>query len=267
MDRTALTRPPPAHTTLKEEFVQGLQVPFANHRGQRIHYTVEGSGPLVVLQHGLLLDSESWKRSGIAGSLTDRFRVACVDSLGHGKSDKPSDPALYGQEQRAGDIVAVIDELGYDRAHVVGHSMGGWLAVGVAKFHSRRLASLVVGGWDLLSGLPRGESGPLTFKAFMAFAQITAPKLAGWVTAEFEPGVRACFDALGELQGAREAVLSSGGPVMLWNGRDDTPCAPMQRFAAAHGLPHLAVAGDHLAPLFRHGGESARGIRAFLETA
>lgn len=240
-------------------------MPFVNHRGQRIHYTVEGTGPLVVLQHGLLLDSESWKDSGIVDALTDRFRVACIDSLGHGLSDKPSDPALYDQRQRAGDIVAVVNDLGYDRAHVIGHSMGGWVAVGLAKFYPTRLGSMVVGGWDLLSGLPRGKGGPLTFAAFMMFAKRTAPRLAGWVTSECEPGVRACFNALGQLQGAKEAVLSTGVPVMLWNGCEDAPHNPMQRFASANGFQFLSVAGDHLGALFRHGPDSARGIRAFLE--
>ena|ERR1700731_4002259 len=97
---------------------------FASNRGQRIHYTVDGVGPLVVLQHALLMDADSWRRSGFVDALADRFRVACLDSLGHGLSDKPSDSALYDQEQRAGDIVAVIDDLGYDRAHLVGYSMG-----------------------------------------------------------------------------------------------------------------------------------------------
>jgi pimeloyl-ACP methyl ester carboxylesterase len=110
-------------------------MPFVSNRGQRIHYTVDGSGPLVVLQHGLLMDAAGWKQSGIVDALTDRFRVACVDSLGHGFSDKPSDPLLYSQRQRAGDIVAAIDDLGYDHAHLVGYSMGGWLAVGAAKYY------------------------------------------------------------------------------------------------------------------------------------
>ncbi len=51
------------------------------HRGQRIYYTIEGSGPLVILQHGLLLNSESWKQSGIADALAAGYRVASIASL------------------------------------------------------------------------------------------------------------------------------------------------------------------------------------------
>ena len=51
-------------------------MPFAIHRGQRIHYSVEGSGPLLILQHGLFLDALSWKRAGFVAALRDKFRVA-----------------------------------------------------------------------------------------------------------------------------------------------------------------------------------------------
>jgi pimeloyl-ACP methyl ester carboxylesterase len=241
-------------------------VPFAIHRGQRIDYIVDGAGPLVVLQQGILLDASIWRRTGIVEALTDKYRVACVDSLGHGLSDKPSDPALYDQAQRAGDITAVIDDLGCERAHVVGHSMGGWLAIGVAKYYPKRLSSLVVGGWDLADGLPKVKDGPLSFDAFMAFARRTAPGLVAWVTPESEPGVRACFDALSELRGAGEAVRDVGVPALLWNGRDDSYHDPMRAFAAATGLPFLSTAGDHLGMLFMHGAEGAKGIRAFLDS-
>jgi pimeloyl-ACP methyl ester carboxylesterase len=240
-------------------------VPFASNRGQRIHYTVDGSGPLVVLQHGLLMDADSWTQSGIVDALTDGFRVACVDSLGHGLSDKPSDPELYDQEQRSGDIVAVIDDLGYDRAHLVGYSMGGWLSVGAAKHHPKRLSSVVVGGWDPVNGLPPGPKGPLTFNNFIKFATRTAPTLVEWVTPEFEPGVRACFEALSQLQGAREAVLINEFPVMMWQGRNDPLHDPMQAFAAANGLPFLSTAGDHLAAVLLPSAEAVKGIRAFLD--
>ena len=105
-------------------------MPFVVNRGQRIHYTVEGAGPLVVLQHGLFSRGGHWKEHGFVDALSDKFRVASVDLLGHGLSDKPTDPALYAQEARAGDIAAVIDDLGYDRAHLIRYSMGGWIRSG-----------------------------------------------------------------------------------------------------------------------------------------
>jgi hypothetical protein len=54
---------------------------------------------------------------------------------------------------------------------------------------------------------------------------------------------------------------------MLWNGREDTLHEPMRGLAAAAGLQFLSVAGDHLGVLFRHGAESARRLRGFLEGA
>jgi len=166
-------------------------VPFAINRGQRIHYTVDGRGPLVVLQHGLLMDANSWRESGFVDALADRFCVACLDSLGHGRSDKPSDPALYGDRQRAADVVAVIDALGYERAHLLGYSMGGWMAVAVARYFPERLSTLVIGGWDPVNGLPAGPDGPVAFDPFMILARRAASALTRWVTPEVKPAVRA----------------------------------------------------------------------------
>lgn len=236
-------------------------MPFASNRGQRIHYTVGGSGPLVVLVHGLLMDGRSWTQSGIAGALSERFRVACIDLLGHGLSDKPSDAPCYGRKQQADDVVAVIDHLGCDRAHLVGYSSGGWLSVGVARYYPERLSSLVVGGWDVVNGLPQG----LDFEVFMGFARRTAPALAEWVTPEFEPGVRASFEALGQLDGARDAVVNAGCPTMMWAGRDDPYHEPMRAFAAADGLPFLSGNGDHLGAVLRPGADTIASILGFLE--
>ncbi|UWU95723.1 alpha/beta fold hydrolase [Bradyrhizobium sp. CB1015] len=81
-------------------------MPFVVSRGERIHYTNDGTGPIVVLQHGFLLDAESWRRAGIVSVLAQRYRVLCVDSLGHGRSDKPTHQELYEQKQRAADTPA-----------------------------------------------------------------------------------------------------------------------------------------------------------------
>jgi pimeloyl-ACP methyl ester carboxylesterase len=169
-------------------------MPFVINRGQKIHYTANGQGSLIVFQHGLFSDAARWKTDGFVDLFTDKYRVACVDSLGHGLSDKPSDPQLYSQEQRSGDIVAVIDNLGYERAHVIGYSMGGWLSVGVAKYHPRRLSSLVIGGWDIVNGaataIPPGIDMPPSFDWLFNAIGAMAPELVEWVTPDAIPGLR-----------------------------------------------------------------------------
>jgi pimeloyl-ACP methyl ester carboxylesterase len=244
-------------------------MPFASHRGQRIHYTVEGSGPLVVLQHGLFMDAASWKTNGIVDALKDRHTVVCVDSLGHGLSDKPADPRLYDQDQRAGDLAAVIDALAEanpdgGRAAVFGYSMGAWMAVGLAKHYPDKVSRLVVGGWDLVNGVPRTPQGPLTFEIFMAFARATAPALVAWVTPDIEPAMRACFEALGQLDGAREAVLGGDFPVLLWDGAQDPYHGPSQAFATAEGLAFLSSDGGHVPAIETPGAETIARLAAFL---
>ena len=219
-------------------------MPHTTNRGQRIHYTVEGSGPLVILQHGFLSSgNENWKQAGIVDALSDRFRVAYVDSLGHGLSDKPDDAALYSQEQRAGDLIAVMDHLDTDRAHLIGYSMGGWMSVGVAKYHPQRLASLTLGGWDLVKGgetaRPAGFETDVTFDQVMGALRSMAPERIAWVSPETEPGLRACWAGLSELDGAERAVLGLDVPTLLWNGRDDPYHDPMQAFAAKNRLRFL----------------------------
>jgi pimeloyl-ACP methyl ester carboxylesterase len=128
-------------------------MPDVSHRGCNIHYEVEGSGPLIVLQHGFFSNQSRWKECGYVDGLRESFTVATVDSLGHGQSDKPTHSERYRLEERAGDIVAVIDALGQDKAHVLGYSMGGWLAVGVAMHYPDRLKSLTIAGWDRVEGM------------------------------------------------------------------------------------------------------------------
>jgi pimeloyl-ACP methyl ester carboxylesterase len=244
-------------------------MPFVTSRGSQIHYSIEGSGPLVVLQHGLLSDARSWKRWGVVDTLTDSYSVASVDSLGHGLSDKPTDPFLYGLDARTDDIIAVIDDLRFEKAHLIGYSMGGWLAVGVARNQRGRLSSLVIGGWDVVNGVqagrpPHGDGGS-SFRDQIATLRVTAPAMVKWVTPEVEPAVCACWDALEDVRGARDAVVNAGVSVLLWSGRDDLNHRPMQSFAAAERLQFLSTGGDHGGAIWQFGAESGTGIRRFLD--
>lgn len=114
--------------------------------GVRLRYAEAGSGQPLVLLHPLCDALESWWDIGLAGRLARTCRVIAIDARGHGGSDKPRESARYTLEHRVADVLAVLDAARVDRAHVVGYSMGGWIALGVASSAPTRLRSLVVGG-------------------------------------------------------------------------------------------------------------------------
>ncbi len=83
----------------------------------------------------------------VAPGLADRFHVVSLDQRGHGESQWPApaaDGAAYATEHFVADLVGVLDALGWARAAVVGHSMGGHNAMALAVWHPDRLWALTV---------------------------------------------------------------------------------------------------------------------------
>ena len=119
---------------------------YADNQGTRIHYCVEGEGPLLVLQHGFTQCIDDWYEAGYVAALKRDYRLILVDARGHGQSDKPHDPRAYGLDKWVGDITAVVDALGAAKAHFWGYSMGGWIGFGMAKYAPDRVDRLVIGG-------------------------------------------------------------------------------------------------------------------------
>ena len=86
-------------------------------------------GRPVVLVHGFASNrNENWRRLGWYGAF-ERKRIRCValDCRGHGESARPHDPAMYTRAKMAGDIIALLDHLGVERADLFGYSMGARL--------------------------------------------------------------------------------------------------------------------------------------------
>ncbi|MEN8161616.1 MAG: alpha/beta hydrolase [Myxococcota bacterium] len=92
--------------------------------------------------HGLVDTLAIWE--ALAPALEARGRVCRIDQRGHGDSDAP--PGPYTREDLAGDVVAVLDALAVERAVLVGHSMGGVVAMATALAHPDRVAGLVLIG-------------------------------------------------------------------------------------------------------------------------
>ena len=98
-----------------------------------------GSGPPLVVLHGLFGSSGNWR--GIARALGETHTVHCVDLRNHGASPW-ADSMAYAE--MADDVLQLLDRLGLKRAAVMGHSMGGKTAMALALRHPRRISRLIV---------------------------------------------------------------------------------------------------------------------------
>ena len=108
----------------------------------------------LVLLHGYTGSTRWWSR--VVPPLSGRHRVVNVDLLGHGRSEKPREG--YAMDEQARRVLAVLRRLGVRRAVVVGHSMGGWVAVSMAEQDPRVVRGVVTIG----TGADRADGpGPL----------------------------------------------------------------------------------------------------------
>ena len=114
---------------------------FFNSAGVRIRYVEAGQGPPVVLIHGYIANADRhWVQTGVFANLAADHRVIALDCRGHGQSDKPTEPDAYGLEM-ANDVLRLLGHLKIGRAHVVGFSMGAFIAGRLVTTHADRVAS------------------------------------------------------------------------------------------------------------------------------
>jgi pimeloyl-ACP methyl ester carboxylesterase len=97
------------------------------------------SGPVIVLTHGVSMDQRMWEPQ--VDALSDRYRVVVWDVRGHGQS--PCAPDQFTPRAAAGDLMALLDEVGAARAVLVGHSLGGTLSQIAALEAPARLSAFV----------------------------------------------------------------------------------------------------------------------------
>jgi pimeloyl-ACP methyl ester carboxylesterase len=125
-------------------------MPEFDSDGVRLRYVLAGpdDGPPVVLVHGYCSDYElNWVGTRWQEALTGAGRlVAGLDCRGHGRSEKPHDPAAYTRDAMAGDVVRLLDHLDIARADLLGYSMGARIGLDVAIAHGDRLHRAVLGG-------------------------------------------------------------------------------------------------------------------------
>jgi len=227
-------------------------VEYVSVHGHRRAFVKVGSGPALLLLHGLACDHTTW--DPIISRLAEEFTVIAPDFLGHGESDKPrADYSLGGYANGMRDLLTILN---IDKATVVGHSFGGGVAMQFAYQFPERTERLVLvssGGLgrevspgiraitlpgfhqfigminlpgvrnvtqSLLTGL--ADSGPAAFRDLHEVARIVDSWRDTGTRRAISHLVRNCVDLRGQIITMRDrAYLTAAMPMALVWGADD----------------------------------------------
>ena len=118
-----------------------IVMPTARVNGIEMNYFSVGSGFPLVLAHGHSGNLRNW---ALQRSLAERYRMISVDHRGHGKSSAPAQPDKYSMGIMAEDLSELLRQIGVTECYLVGHSMGGMIALEFALAHQDMLRALVL---------------------------------------------------------------------------------------------------------------------------
>ena len=219
--------------------------------GYRRAFRIAGSGPVLLLIHGIGDNSTTWH--SVHSKLAQRFTVIAPDLLGHGQSDKPR--ADYSVAAYANGMRDLLGVLGIERVTVVGHSLGGGVAMQFAYQYPERVERLVLVS---TGGVGRDVNPVLRLvslpgmEALMHVVRLPATRAVSRLGAAavrrlpLDLGYDAddllrIFDALPDA-GARSAVTRTLRAVVDWRGQVVTM---LDRAYLARAMPTLVVWGRH----------------------
>lgn len=216
-----------------------------------------GDGPPVVLLHGLACGQRMWFHQ--IHRLRERFRVIAYDQRGHGATDAPDDPTRYSSAHLVRDLIGVMDALQVPKAHIVGFSMGGGPALGLAMAAPDRVARLVLADvgagaedpWKAewlsrrWSGFSADEAdGELVadmlrsefFKRYAGLGRRSRCYMAGLIRATPRAGLRHIItEVLGKRKSLfrmKAALAAISAPTLVIAGQQDYVCRNATRLLA-----------------------------------
>jgi pimeloyl-ACP methyl ester carboxylesterase len=270
----------------------GLTARYETIDGKRLRYVRTGSGPSVVLVHGLLSSLYTWK--DVVPALAATHDVVALDLPGFGLSDQPADLGL-ADFPRA--VLGLMDRLGIEKSALVGNSMGGATVALLAAEQPERVTALVLvdaAGFNLG---PTERPAMITFamspagalvaalpgkrlvvesslrQVFHDDSRVTPERVSEYLAALSRPGTFPSIRSLGASFGDRTRLVSEALPriqaptLVLW-GDDDRwiPLAHADLFVAAiPGSRKVVIPACGHVPQEERPEEVARQLREFLE--
>lgn len=232
-------------------------MPYATVNGVNLNYELHGdSGEPLVLVHGYTGDITDWRHQ--LPVFSQSHRVLIVDNRGHGQSEAPPHRPGYTVEQMASDVQSLTRELGFERFHLLGHSMGGAIVQEIALEAPERLLSLTL--HDTADGFSSAFMNPLVvawrdlrFKV----AEERGMAAVSDLIPPFPPPPHMPAERLRETK-MRLSRMATDAFIGAWEGLSSW--AGTHERASNIGLPTLVIWGDMDTPFIIEG--SARLLKA-----
>jgi pimeloyl-ACP methyl ester carboxylesterase len=231
----------------------------------RSNYATVGTGPTVFLIHGVGARRQSW--DAVTERLAPHFHCISYDLRGHGESEGADQP--FGLDEFVADLEALRVRLDIDRAHFVGHSLGGMIAPAYARAHPQRVLSLA-----LISTVAfRGSEVQTNLAAFVrkmeagGIAAVIDTLMDRWFTEEFRHDNPEVVSARRQLvlkldprvyrETYRVYATTDTGPwlhaldmpALVMTGECDPGCGPALNAKMAEALPRAQL---KILPGLRH---------------
>jgi 3-oxoadipate enol-lactonase len=250
-----------------------------------LSYSEQGSGTPVVLLHGFPLSSAIWNEQ--RQRLGDHYRVITPDLRGHGHSPAPM--GVYEMDLLARDVFALLDSLAVTKAVIMGHSMGGYVALAAWKLAPERFLALGLIDSQAGADTPEGREGryktadKVAIGGSKVVADSMVPRLFSPDLPPDEPvieQVRAIIMAtkpdgiIGSLNGMAVRPDSSpilptiNVPVLIVTGDKDQIISPQKGDAMASAIPGATLAtvesAGHM-PMLEQPQATTMAMRNFLD--
>jgi 3-oxoadipate enol-lactonase len=184
-------------------------------------------------------------------ALAERYRVISYDTRGHGESPAPAGP--YAIDDLVDDVVALLDRVGVQRAHVVGLSLGGMTGIRLAAREPARVQSLAVlcssakpdsqGFLERAAAVRSGGTAPLApaiagrwlTPGYAAEHPALVSRLEAMIAGADDEGYAACCEAVGRLD-LREDLARVTAPTLVVSGAEDPALPPEHQQLVADGI-------------------------------
>lgn len=229
--------------------------------GLTIHYEIAGSGSPLVVLHGWANSYRGFfVDNGWLDVLSPIRTIIGIDQRGHGASDKPHEPEAYAPELMAGDVVALLDQLGVEQTDVFGYSMGGLVTGTMLAHHRQRLSAAVLGG---VGGNLFSEDQSTLDALYRPLIDALLADDPADIEIDALRNVRAYYEEIGNDRIALAAWLQAGHvagspdllagldiPVLVCNAEADSEgplvaaAIPSAEFESIPGTNHITVVSD-----------------------